>query len=41
MTAFARQEAQTEQGDLTWEVRSVNHRYLEVSLRLDERFHSL
>ena len=41
MTAFARQEAQTEQGDLTWEVRSVNHRYLEVSLRLDERFRSL
>lgn len=41
MTAFARQEEQTEQGDLTWEVRSVNHRYLEVSLRLDERFRSL
>jgi len=41
MTAFARQEAQTEQGDLTWEVRSVNHRYLEVSLRLDERFRPL
>jgi uncharacterized protein (TIGR00255 family) len=41
MTAFARQEAQTEQGDLTWEIRSVNHRYLELSLRLDERFRSL
>jgi uncharacterized protein (TIGR00255 family) len=41
MTAFARQEEQTEQGDLTWEVRSVNHRYLELSLRLDERFRSL
>tara|TARA_R110001583_G_scaffold177418_2_gene332553 strand:- start:59253 stop:60107 length:855 start_codon:yes stop_codon:yes gene_type:complete len=41
MTAFARQEAQTEQGDLTWEIRSVNHRYLEVSLRLDERFRPL
>jgi uncharacterized protein (TIGR00255 family) len=41
MTAFARQEAQTQQGDLTWEVRSVNHRYLEVSLRLDERFRPL
>ena len=41
MTAFARREQQTEQGDLTWEIRSVNHRYLEVSLRLDERFRSL
>jgi uncharacterized protein (TIGR00255 family) len=41
MTAFARQELQTEQGDLTWELRSVNHRYLETSLRLDERFRPL
>jgi uncharacterized protein (TIGR00255 family) len=41
MTAFARQEQQTEQGDLIWEIRSVNHRYLELSLRLDERFRSL
>lgn len=41
MTAFARQEQQTEQGDLIWEVRSVNHRYLELSLRLDERFRAL
>ena len=41
MTAFARQEQQTEQGDLIWEIRSVNHRYLELSLRLDERFLSL
>ncbi len=41
MTAFARHEEQTEQGHLTWEIRSVNHRYLEVSLRIDERFRSL
>ena len=41
MTAFARREEQTEQGSLTWEVRSVNHRYLETSLRLDERFRPL
>ena len=27
MTAFARQEQQTEQGNLIWEIRSVNHRY--------------
>ena len=41
MTAFARREEQTDQGDLTWEIRSVNHRYLETSLRLDERFRPL
>lgn len=41
MTAFARREEQTEQGDLIWEIRSVNHRYLELSLRLDERFRAL
>ena len=41
MTAFARQEEQTEQGELTCEVRSVNHRYLEISLRIDECFRSL
>jgi uncharacterized protein (TIGR00255 family) len=41
MTAFARQEQQTELGDLTWEIRSVNHRYLEVALRLDEKFRPL
>lgn len=41
MTAFARQEQQTEQGSLTWEIRSVNHRYLEVALRLEESFRPL
>lgn len=41
MTAFARQEEQTQQGNLVWEIRSVNHRYLEISLRLDERFRPL
>ena len=41
MTAFARQEKQTEQGSLTWEIRSVNHRYLEVALRLEEKFRPL
>ncbi|OUR64743.1 YicC family protein [Methylophaga sp. 42_25_T18] len=41
MTAFARQEKQTEQGSLTWEIRSVNHRYLEVALRLEESFRPL
>jgi uncharacterized protein (TIGR00255 family) len=41
MTAFARHEAQTPLGTLSWELRSVNHRYLEVSFRLDERFRPL
>jgi uncharacterized protein (TIGR00255 family) len=36
MTAFARQEADTDFGSLAWEIRSLNHRYLELSLRLPE-----
>jgi len=36
MTAFSRKEAKTEWGDISWEVRSVNHRYLEVLPRLAE-----
>jgi len=36
MTGFARRETQTDWGSLCWELRSVNHRYLEVSLRLPE-----
>ena len=41
MTAFARQEQDGEWGALTWELRSVNHRYLEVSLRLPDELRSL
>src|SRR5690606_10466319 len=41
MTAFARSESSTDQGSLLWELRSVNHRYLEVSLRLPEAFRDL
>ena len=36
MTGFARAETQAELGGLTFEVRSVNHRYLEISVRLPE-----
>jgi uncharacterized protein (TIGR00255 family) len=36
MTAFARRAADTEWGQLTWELRSVNHRYLEIATRLPE-----
>ncbi|MCK5721974.1 MAG: YicC family protein [Gammaproteobacteria bacterium] len=38
MTAFARQELVKDWGTLTLELRSVNHRYLDVSLRLPENF---
>jgi len=41
MTAFARQEAGTSWGVLTWELRSVNHRYLEIALRLPEELRAL
>jgi uncharacterized protein (TIGR00255 family) len=41
MTAFARQELEADWGALTWELRSVNHRYLEVSLRLPDELRSL
>jgi uncharacterized protein (TIGR00255 family) len=41
MTAFARETAATDQGELTWEVRSVNHRFLEPFVRLPEELRSL
>jgi uncharacterized protein (TIGR00255 family) len=41
MTAFARQEQQSQWGSFIWEVRSVNHRYLDISLRLPEEFRVL
>lgn len=41
MTAFARSQKQIETGTLCWEIRSVNHRYLDVSFRLPESFRFL
>jgi len=41
MTAFSRQQQEQEWGSLTWEIRSVNHRYLETSVRLPESFRAL
>lgn len=41
MTGFARQEAQHSWGSLACEIRSVNHRYLEPFLRLQETLRSL
>ena len=36
MTAFGRTEETGELGHVIWEIRSVNHRYLEVSIRLPD-----
>ena len=41
MTAFARVSHQEEWGTLTWEIRSVNHRYLEPGFRLPETLRNL
>lgn len=41
MTAFSRHEQVSDQGTLIWEIRSVNHRYLELALRLEESFRPL
>ncbi len=41
MTAFARMESRDALGELVWELRSVNHRYLEVSVRLPEELRVL
>jgi uncharacterized protein (TIGR00255 family) len=36
MTGFARQSAETGIGTLTWELRAVNHRYLDVQFRIPD-----
>jgi uncharacterized protein (TIGR00255 family) len=41
MTGFARREAKLSWGTLVWEIRSVNHRYLEPSFRLPEDFREI
>jgi uncharacterized protein (TIGR00255 family) len=41
MTAFARREQPSAWGAITWELRSVNHRYLETSLPLPEALRGL
>ena len=41
MTGFARREARGDFGVLVWEARSVNHRYLDMSLRLPEELRAL
>lgn len=41
MTAFARSSSECEHGHFTWEIRSVNHRYLEPHFRLPDAFRDL
>ncbi|MCC7516902.1 MAG: YicC family protein [Pseudomonadales bacterium] len=41
MTAFARCESAEHWGTLVWEIRSVNHRYLEPGCRMPETFRFL
>ena len=41
MTAFARTDTQTELGTYTWEIRSVNSRYLELHFRLPDSLRSI
>ena len=41
MTAFGRTEDYADAGHIIWEIRTVNHRYLEISLRLPEELRVL
>jgi uncharacterized protein (TIGR00255 family) len=41
MTAFSRQEAVFDWGTISWEIRSVNQRYLEPHFRMPEGFREL
>ncbi|ROR34136.1 YicC/YloC family endoribonuclease [Inmirania thermothiophila] len=41
MTAFARRAHQASWGSLCWELRTVNHRFLDIALRLPEDFRGL
>lgn len=38
MTAFARIQNSLDEGELIWEIRSVNHRFLEVHFKMPEEF---
>ncbi len=41
MTAFTQQEHAAEPGTLNWEIRAVNHRYLEPGFKLPETFRAI
>jgi uncharacterized protein (TIGR00255 family) len=38
MTAFARVQKKLDDGEIVWEIRSVNHRYLEQYLKIPDEF---
>jgi uncharacterized protein (TIGR00255 family) len=38
MTAFARQEQRGEWGLLSWQIRSINHRYLDLNINMPDAF---
>lgn len=41
MTGFARSEVQIPDGTVVWELRTVNHRYLDIQLKLPDGFRAL
>ncbi len=41
MTAYARSQTTVEMGDITWELRSLNARYLEVHMKLPDEWRPL
>ena len=41
MTAFGRHEGECELGSFCWELRSVNHRYLDVTVKLPEKLREI
>lgn len=41
MTGFGRVEISIPDGQLQWEIRSVNHRYLEIQMKLPDSFRSV
>jgi len=40
MTAFARSQQSLDEGELIWEIRSVNHRFLELYIKIPDQFRS-
>ena len=41
MTAYARHSTVIAEGEISWELRSVNHRYFDATLRLDKLFYPI
>ena len=41
MTGFSRQQSNLNEIQLAWEVRTVNHRYLELTIRLPDNLRHL